>query len=47
MRPRQTKRSLSAHQKQLRFFAVALVLMVSLAFGLVFWLANRSSLNGL
>jgi len=42
---RQPKRSLSFHEKQNRFFAVSLVLLVTIAFTVVVWLANRSSLN--
>lgn len=39
------KRSLSFHEKQNRFFAVSLVILATLAFSVVVWLTNRSSLN--
>ena len=42
---RQRKRSLSFHEKQNRFFAIALVVLATVAFSVVVWLANRSSLN--
>jgi len=45
MSRRQPKRSLSFHEKQNRFFAVSLVVLATIAFSVVVWLANRSSLN--
>jgi hypothetical protein len=45
MTRRQPKRSLSFHEKQNRFFAVSLVVLVSVAFIVVVLLVNRSSLT--
>ncbi len=42
---RQPKRSLSFHQKQNRFFAIALVLLAVVAFTAFIWLTNRSALS--
>ena len=45
MSRRPFKRSLSFHEKQNRFFAVSLVILVTVTFTVVVWLANRSSFN--
>jgi hypothetical protein len=41
------KRSLTAHQKQIRFFVVLFCVLIALATGGLFWLLNSAGRPGL